>query len=207
MQPSIQACLCVPYSVICRCPASLTHLSHMCWPSVQCVCRRFSEMSCFCLWFPGQKNGRCIHRHSHHTDGAWPHTWPGVPGAEPSPQSLADFSCVSACSLWGFLLSFLVILSVLALISTWLTFQRPRQTGEVITLCNCNHVKVLWANPLTYSIIPSLRWFAPPWAGRPELPVHHTHLSGEMRQRKQGQWVSMLFTSCRALKPVITQIT
>lgn len=40
-----------------------------------------------------------------------------VPGAESGPQSMADFSCGSACSLWGFLLSFLVILSVPALIS------------------------------------------------------------------------------------------
>lgn len=129
-----------------------------------------------------------------------------VPGAESGPQSAADFSCGSASLLWGFLLSFLVFCQCLHWSPSDLPF-KARADWEAIALCNCNHVKGLPANPLTYSIIPSLKWFAPPRAGRPELPVHHTHLSGEMRQRKQGQRVSVLLTSCRALKPVIAQIT
>lgn len=54
----------------------------------------------------------------------------GVLGAESGPQSAADFSCRSASLLWGFLLSFLVVLSVPALISIWLTFQSPGRPGS-----------------------------------------------------------------------------
>lgn len=193
-QPGIQLC----HRVLCICPASLTCLSHMCWPSVQCMCRRFSELLCSAWDFLDKGIGAVspctctMSRVCDHTFGQHAGGW----------LQLRVCLFIVGCS------PFSSSHSVSAGIDLHLTYlSEPRQTGEVIALWNCNHVKGLRANPLTYSIIPSLKWFALLWAGRPELPEHHTHLSGEMRQRKRGQWVSMLLTSCRALKPVIAQIT
>lgn len=201
MQPSIQLC----HRVICICPASLTCLSHMCWPSVQCMCRSFSELRCFCLGFPGQRNRSCIYMHLHHVTGVWPHIWPACWGLSPAPEH--SWLQLRACLFVVECSPFSSSQSVSAGIDLHLTYlSEHRETGEVIALCNCNHVKGLWVNPLTYSIIPSLKWFAQPWVGRPELPEHHTHLSGEMRQRKRGQWVSMLLTCCRALKPSLPRL-
>lgn len=197
MKPSIQTCLCLLYRAICVCPASLMHPDI---PHVLAICTVHRQEvqwdAYFCLWYSGQRNGSHVHLHSHHANLEWPHTWS------------VHQSCGSPHSLWAVGFSpFISSYSVSACTDLCLTHLSVRQAEEVVTLCNCNHVKVLWAEPLTYSIIPSVKWFALLWAGRPELPVHHTHLSGEMRQRKQGQRVSMLLTSCRTLRAVIAQIT
>lgn len=179
----------------------ITHVLAICTVHVQEV-----QRAAFCLGFPGQRNRSCISMHLHHITGVWPHIWPACWELSPAPEhswlQLQVCLFVVECS------PFSSSQSVSAGIDLHLTYLlEPRQTGEVIALYNCNHVKGLWVNPLTYSIIPSLKWFALLWAGRPELPEHHTHLSGEMRQRKRGQWVSMPLTCCRALKPVIAYKT
>lgn len=115
MQPSIQLC----HTVICICPASLTCLSHMCWPSVQCMCRRFSELLRSAWDFLDKGVGAvstCTCTMSRVCD----HTFGQRGGGRVQPQSTADFSCGSACSLWGVLLSVLVILSV-----HWSPFHLP----------------------------------------------------------------------------------
>lgn len=188
---AVQSYLCVPSKP--DAPWHTTHVLAICTVHRQEV----QWDAYFCLWYSGQRNGSHVHLHLHHANLEWPHTWS------------VHQSCGSPHSLWAVGFSpFISSYSVCACTDLCLThLSESRQAEEVVTLCNCNHVKVLWAEPLTYSIIPSVKWFALLWAGRPELPVHHTHLSGEMRQRKQGQRVSMLLTSCRTLRAVIAQIT
>lgn len=180
----------------------IAHVLAICTVHVQ----ELQRAAVLCLGFPGQRNRSCSYMRLHHVGGVWPHIWPAWWRLSPAPEHswLQLWLCLFVVGCSPFSSSH----SVSAGIDLHLTYlSEPRHTGEVIALCNCNHVEGLWANPLACSIIPSLKWFALPWAGRPELPVHHTRLSGEMSQRKRGHWVSMPFTSCRALKAVIAHIT
>lgn len=117
MKPSIQTCLCLLYRAICVCPASLMHpdIPHMCWPSVQCTGRRFSEMHISACDILDKEMGAmsiCTYimlTWNDHTLG----------------QCTRAVGLLTHYELWGFLLSSLVTLFVPVLISVWLTFQSP----------------------------------------------------------------------------------
>lgn len=133
MKPSIQTCLCLMYRAICMCPASLMHpdIPHICWPSAQCTGRRFTEThisACDFLDKEMEAMSTCTHimlTWSDHTLG----------------QCARAVGLLALYELWGFLLSSLVTLLVPDLRLTHLS--EFRQAEEVVTFCNCNHVKVL----------------------------------------------------------------
>lgn len=120
-----------------------------------------------------------------------PHWWcvtthlGSMPGADSSPQSAADFSCRSACSLWGFLLSFLVILSVPALISIWLTFQSPDRLRKRLPSATATMWKVS-------EQILSLTQLSPHWSdlhccGRGDLNSQCTALIYQVKWGKESK--------------------
>lgn len=180
MQPSVQ----LWHRAICICPASPTCLSHMCWPSVQCMCRSFSELPCS-AWDFLDKGIGAVATCACTMLGVCDHTFGQRDGGWVQPQSTADFSCGSACLLWGVLLSVLVILSVLALISIWLTFQSPDILGKWLPSATATTWKVSEQILLLAQL--SLHWSDLHCRGRGDLNFQCTTLVYQVKWAKESE--------------------
>lgn len=176
-QPNIQLCL----RVICICPARLACLPRMCWPSVQSLCRSFSEL----LWDFLDKGIGAVSTCTCTMLRVCDHTFGQCAGGWVQPPSTADFSCRSAYPLWGVLLSVLVILSVLELISIWLTFQSPDRVGKWLPSATATMWKVS-------EQILSLTQLSPHWSdlhcrGRGDLNSQSTTLIYQVKWGKESK--------------------
>lgn len=158
----------------------IAHVLAICTVHVQ----ELQRAAVLCLGFPGQRNRSCSYMRLHHVGGVWPNIWPAWWRLSPA-QSTADFSCGSACLLWGVLLSVLVILSVLALISIWLTFQSPDILGKWLPSATATTWKVSEQILLLAQL--SLHWSDLHCRGRGDLNFQCTTLVYQVKWAKESE--------------------